>query len=707
MNLHRVDENLPGADELSLDDLKAWRASVGADPETGLYRTSEGNTHNNITNMAANLGIISHPGLSVATNIDFNDIANQIGYDDFNPNDPNSWNELENRLREIHDGSSSSSSEDYEEGYYGGEQNGQTYQSSASSQPAQGSSGSYSNRGSSNNPQNNGYRRNQYRKPNSANPQKPVTPKAPNAAANSAKEAAKTKAAAAKEGVKEAAKNAATAAKEGLKTLSKNPKFWIAVGIVALLLLLVILITTVIINSNANGGEYYDKFPYVKMNFSETVKVKINGTMHELTLDEATAAVLDHEDTPFTDQMEYLKARAIASRSRILYEMNQSSYKSKGYYESDTNLGFRITSKNSKFQKAADETTGVILISGSESNPSFYRSEWDSFTHKSSCGGSETSTSFILCQQKVEVPFSFLKKHFYYDIDWFRKRTGHGRGMSQHGAYYLASEKGYDAVKLLNLFYSGKTIISLYPHSNAQTENTPKINSECEAIKSISSTSSSAKKPTSALKTLLKNKGTSVSSFNDKMLNSILEAGSGTRCAVVTAAIYAIKNLSSYGYRIPYSQPGYSVTSYGISGNWGTKACSGCKYNIKGLDCGTFVQWAFYNGGVNLGFHQFKNKGKNVGYTDGKPGDVMYHSSTDGKNGHVVLILKYNKSKKGYYVAQAAGKSYGDTKISFMSVSFLKRSNYKVKDMSSYYCATSGCGKSKTKSNAQLKKAFK
>ena len=505
---------------------------------------------------------------------------------------------------------------------------------------------------------------------------------------------------------------AAAVSKESSENFSimnilKNPLFWILGG-ASLFFTLIIIIVLISSVSNSSGSEYHDQFPYVKMEFSENIKVKIGNDIYDLTLDEATAAVLDHEDTPFTDNMEYLKARAIASRSRILYEMNESSYKSRGYYVSDGNLGFRITSKNSKFQKAADETSGVILISGSISTPKFYRAEWDSFTHKSSCGGSETNSSFILCQKHVEVPFSFLKKHFYVGIDWFRNRTGHGRGMSQHGAYYLAVDQGYDAVKLLNHFYSGKTIISLYPKSSSvdNTNVIPNINGECVAIKSIRSTPGSAKRPSDNLKSLLKNKGTTVSSFNNGLLNAVLEAGSGTRCAVVTAAIYSIKNLSSYGYRIPYSQPGYSVTSYGISGSWGTKRCNSCKYDRKGLDCGTFVQWAFYNGGVNLGFNQFKNKGKNVGYTEGKPGDVMYHTSTDGRNGHVVLILKYNKSKKGYYVAQAAGKTAGDTKINFVSVTFLKNNNYKVKDMSSYYCEKSGCGKSKTKSNSQLKKAF-
>ena len=458
------------------------------------------------------------------------------------------------------------------------------------------------------------------------------------------------------------------------------------------------------VSNSKSNREYYEQFPYANLNVSEKVKVKIGNNIYELTLDEATAAVLEHEDTGLTKSMEYLKARAIASRSRIVYEMHQSSYKKDGYILSGGVLGFKRTSKNSKFQKAADETSGVILISGSVSNPKFARIEWDNICHSASKGGKETDNSFIVCQKKVEVPFSFLKKYSYYTIDHWRKQVGHGRGMSQWGAYYLAIEKDYDAVKLLNYFYDKNTIVTFYqPTSTTENKTSSGV---CKALSSISSTPSSAKKPTSPLKTLLKNKGTSVTSFNNGLLNAVLDAGSGTRCGVVTAAVYSIKNLASYGYRIPYSQPGYSVTHYGISGNWGQKACSGCKYDIKGLDCGTFVQWAFYNGGVNLGFNQFKNKGKNVGYTEGKPGDVLYYRSTDGKNGHVMLILKYNSKKKGYYVAQAAGKSNGNTKIGFVTTSFLKSKNYKVKDMSSYYCAKSGCGKSKTKSNSQLKKAF-
>lgn len=696
MALHRVDEYLPGVDDLSLDELKAWRASVGADPETGLFRTNMGNTQDNIQNMAANLGLVDHPGLSVASNVDFNDIASQIGYDDFNPQNPDSWKELENRIREIHDGSQSSSSND-SEGYYG-EDYGQSYQgggeassegyTNSYNQGGQTSQNRFNNNQNNNQNNNNNLRRNQYKKPNSAVSQKPAVPNAGEAAANGAKEAAKTKAAAAKEGVKEAVKNAATAAKEGLKTLSKNPKFWIAVGIVALLLLLVVLITTVIINNGSSSNELQDQVPYVQIKHNNTVKVKIDGKIEEISLDEYVAGVLYHEIAGFSDEPEVLKAFAIAARTNVQILMRYSpyadSYKSDGYLKNSNMLSYKKVGKNTKYMKAAEETTGMVLVS-SIKDPKYYWAFFDAIAFKSSCGGKQTDSTVILCQKGVEIPISWLKKHGNWSTMQNQSaHASHGKGMSQWGAYYLGKEKKKTALELLDLFYSEAKVITFIPNKSTEKDDDEdkKFSIDCNNISF--STTPGYSQLTTNIKSFLSGKGTSLKSINNGLRDRVAEAGPGTRCAVVTAAKYTVESLSKYKVRMRYFWGGKHPTTYGFHKSWGSSAYAknkyGTTYHYSGLDCGTYIQWIYKNAGINLSSGQFGSRGKHhsVGSYTGKPGDVLY------KKGHVMLILKYVKSSNSYYVAEAANKKDG-VRIRKAKVSNLKNSKYKIVDMSSYF----------------------
>lgn len=491
--------------------------------------------------------------------------------------------------------------------------------------------------------------------------------------------------------------------------LLKNPIFWILGGGFFLISILIAFVIFSQLHMN-DSEEYHDQFPYVKMEFSETIKVKINGSVETLTLDEYAAGVVYHEVGGFSDSMETLKAFAIAARTDALVLMTQSSYKNKGYIENNNMLAYKKASENSKYMKAAEETKGVVLVS-KKGKTKFDSSDWlffDAISFKSSCGGKETDTSFILCQKKVEIPISWLKKRASIDhLRYQSKHQSHGKGMSQWGAYYLAKEKKYTAKQLLNLFYDKNEIISLYEkttptnNTNPIDEKTP--NGECTALNNLASTAKSSKQAYKPLGDIINGKGSSVSKFNDNLLNAVTNVGSGTRCGVVTAAIYTIRNLSgSYGIRIPYQWGGYKINTYGINKNWGKYSyhykSNGSKwYNYLGLDCGTFVYWAFRSGGVDVGGTQFKYKGKAVDIKSGKPGDVL-HSS---KAGHVMLILKYNKSKNAYWVAEAAN-SNDDTRIRLAKVSNLSSSGYKVRDMSSYYNS-----KSKTKTNAQLRKAYK
>ena len=559
-------------------------------------------------------------------------------------------------------------------------------------------------RANQNNQNNNNGLNNKYRK-NQKNPANPNTPgvKKPgaNPAQKGAADAAKTagKASAAKQGAKEAAKNATAAAKETLKTLSKNPKFWIILGIVLFVIFVVIFICVSVAN-NTQGGELQDQVPYVQIKHNDTVKVKIDGQIETISLDEYVAGVLYHEIAGFADSPETLKAFAIAARTNVQILMRYSpyadSYKSDGYLKNSNMLSYKKVSKNSKYMKAAEETTGMVLVS-SIKDPKYYWAFFDAIAFKSSCGGKQTDSTVILCQKGVEIPISWLKKHGNWSTMQNQSaHASHGKGMSQWGAYYLGKEKKKTALELLELFYSEAKVITFIPNKSTEKDDDEdkKFSIDCNNISF--STTPGYSQLTTNIKSFLSGKGTSLKSINNGLRDRVAEAGPGTRCAVVTAAKYTVESLSKYKVRMRYFWGGKHPTTYGFHKSWGSSAYAknkyGTTYHYSGLDCGTYIQWIYKNAGINLSSGQFGSRGKHhsVGSYTGKPGDVLYK-----KGSHVMLILKYVKSSNAYYVAEAANKKDG-VRIRKAKVSNLKSNGYKVVDMSSYFGSKSA---SKYKSN--------
>lgn len=463
-----------------------------------------------------------------------------------------------------------------------------------------------------------------------------------------------------------------------------NPIFWLFGGVgTVFIFLIIVAIVSVLTN---RGTEYRDQFPYVKLEFSETINVKHNGEIKTMSLDEAAAGIVYAEVGSFADSEATLRAFAIIARTDLLSYMASSEYKNNGYFKSGNLIAYKPAGQNSKYLKAATDTHGVAILSGKiETRTKFkFWDDWlmfDAIAFKSKCGGSETDTSVTLCQKKVEVPISFLQEranmnHLRHLSDY----QSHGEGASQWGAYYLAEEKGYNEVQIINLFYDKYTIISLYPPTTTSeiTDENCKVNLKYKSTPDYN-------RIETKLKTFLDRKGTSIKSVNDEFLNEIKNAGPGTRCAVVTAGMYPILKLASYDAKLPYYWGGSDSGIYGLSPDWGTYM-GNTKYDRSGLDCGTFIKWAYKNGGISGVSSQVKSnehsKRKSLSSYDGQPGDILYQEGS-----HVMLVIKRVKSggKDGYYVAQAAGKSYGNIKMNYVSMSYLKSSDYEIVDMSWYF----------------------
>ena len=534
---------------------------------------------------------------------------------------------------------------------------------------------------------------------------------AKNVAADKAKEKATESAAkqVAKKGAEEAVKS--NAAKAGTAALTKNPYFWIAIGVIVLLLICIIFVV-VIIGSSEEREEMYGSglYPYVEMEFSDKVVYRHNGVDTTLDLEDYVAGVIYCEVSDLQGSDEFLKAAAIAARSNAQYQMKHLGYITKNTQCYKTNA--KYTDKGKKFHDIADDTAGIVLTTEKDGKHSFYYAFYDMIAFKESCGGSETADSFILCQKQVELP-----KQWIYDNSWLNEyharklsnNSSHGKGMSQSGGYYLGKVKGYSAKQILNLFYPDAQIISLYPvysgsvNSNVAVTNVPKTKGEPTCI-------------TTNMKSFLSNHGTDIKTVNMELLSEVKKAGVGTRQGVVAAATYSINKIASYGKKIPYWYGGYwnEITkSYGIDKSWGSPrrktvdfGDSKTTYEYYGLDCASFVRWAFKNGGVSscstanekscehIGATSFlfKKNAPKYEVTDtahyvGRPGDVLAKKGKT-KSKHVMLIVgvKFNgnASNSSYLIAHAGGYS-DDTNIVIFEDKFTDLTNYKVVDMQWYY----------------------
>ena len=93
--------------------------------------------------------------------------------------------------------------------------------------------------------------------------------------------------------------------------------------------------------------------------------------------------------------------------------------------------------------------------------------------------------------------------------------------------------------------------------------------------------------------------GEDMSQYESALRSSILSSGYQTRCAVVAAAVYMIKD---FPYYVPYKLGGHGEYTMGIDDNW----CGGA------MDCTGFVRWCYRQGGFAI------TKQTSTSYWEGK-----------------------------------------------------------------------------------------
>lgn len=224
----------------------------------------------------------------------------------------------------------------------------------------------------------------------------------------------------------------------------------------------------------------------------------------------------------------------------------------------------------------------------------------------------------------------------------------------------------------------------------------------------------------------LRSNGSSVSAFNNTLLETVKKDGIGSRQAVVDAAMLLVNTFATYNMKIPYSYYGgwnhydggnpndhnFNVRSYyGLNPYFGETIMIGGRmgyynsnynktYYYLGLDCSGFVTWSLHNGGVihrldRAKCYKVSPNDRSGNYAEcgsdggtvkaypassttyiGQPGDVLSSDS------HVMLVLKYNKDNNSYIFAEAGGKDKG---ILIREKKLSSLDNYSIVDMSNYY----------------------
>lgn len=445
---------------------------------------------------------------------------------------------------------------------------------------------------------------------------------------------------------------------EKFKALMKNPvtrKIIVIMGLVALVFLLLVYIIMVITgadddssndSSMAIGGYYDMRCPEVTVIFTDKSKgyeVTGSGTY---SLEEYIAGVIGGE-VGYLGNLELDKELAIAARSYFFAVENDCTIESSDRKQVFKKLTDYWTDQLAR--QAAEETKGQVLLKDNQ----IFLSEYDAF-----CSIAVDDNYYTIKQANQKIPRSWVDSQRGIIDEWKQGTCAgnHGRGLSQFGGLYLATEKGYTYDQLLS-FYLGDEVTISSGNGFSLTE-IPGLE-----IKNTTNSSNLHEK----LTTYLPANGSSINELNTFIKNNVKENGAGTREGVVTAAVSLINYLyDGFGVSLPYYWGG-QYQYVGVNPSFGgitspSTTPGGYVYNYSGFDCSGFASWAIKNGGYNFARHTtskfhaaFAGNSCNIADSNciGQPGDLINSESC-----HVQMIVSVDEASGKYYVAESTG-SYG------------------------------------------------
>ena len=418
----------------------------------------------------------------------------------------------------------------------------------------------------------------------------------------------------------------------------------------------------------------------------KSISVVGYGTM---SVDDYVAGVISQEVKGFdsyTNGIEVMKANVIAARTYAFHEILAGSpgfsHDSSGNCSvpapSENTQDFDIASEVAK--QVANETSGMILVDSSGS-AAFTQFSSILLTKPYNDFGSEVTLmendgSLSIPKTWIESNVNTCKEGIKTNPQYGGYGCGHGHGMSQWGALYLAKEKNYDYEKIIEYYYyddgfelasSNGSSRSCKPTNNGTLQPLKNYKTNHDGLEVLSHTLSESERE----------------SLDDYLNKQINAAGYGTGAGVAAAGQSLVYWLEQKGLYLQYfwggGQGAGDNTVVGASPNWGsTSYGADFKGHGKyfGMDCSGFVSWAVRTAcAPNSGSRQaegWMSFGPEISLKDAKPGDVIAHKD------HVMLVVK-NNGDGTVYVAEESND------LGFTLVDSDRASGRKVVDMTKWY----------------------
>lgn len=395
----------------------------------------------------------------------------------------------------------------------------------------------------------------------------------------------------------------------------------------------------------------------------------VNEVCKSITVNGETMSVDDYVAHVITNEFggapeETLKAQAIAARS---YGVAGAKKDSQGNCViSDTSEGFQTyaATASERSIQAAKDTSGMVLLN---KDGNVARAEYSS--NSLTKAYSSFGNTITMSERNLEIPRDWYSKNKTCSDNSLNKansnkdaygRTvygcGHGRGMGQIAAKYLAEEKNYTYSQIIEYFY-GKD--SPYQWTLGSS------NSSSSNCGSSLTTLDHYTLGHAGLNVLNRTLSSSeISDLNSYLEQEIAKAGRGSGAAVAAAGqglVYWLEQKKYYlQYRWGGGHSGYgdgNSTFIGANPNWGSDKYGvdnngGTNRKYWGMDCSGFVSWATRTAcKSSFGSEtsdSWESYGSSISLSEAQPGDVIASAS------HIQLIVK-NNGDGSVYVAESAG----------------------------------------------------
>jgi len=294
--------------------------------------------------------------------------------------------------------------------------------------------------------------------------------------------------------------------------------------------------------------------------------------------------------------------------------------------------------------EAVNETEGKVFLMNNE----LYSVRYDAF-----CSIEVDDNYYTIQQQNQKIPVEWVENQKGIIEDWKQGtcKGNHGMGISQYGAYYLASEQDYNSEELAQYYFKeDEVMISTMSMMTSIAGLDVKYTETAIPLNQL-------------LSDYLKSKGSSIEEMNNFIENNVEDAGKGSREGVVTAAVSLINFLyDNFNVKLPYYWGG-QYQYYGADPNFGsnipsTVSVGGNIFYYTSFDCSGFVSWAIKNGGyifsrqTTYGFDALFSK-DSCDITNsncvGQPGDLI-----NSANAHVQLIVAVDEEAGKYMIAESS-----------------------------------------------------